>query len=626
MAIKVSGTEVISDDKRILNNESLPDIRPSLLLDFANSKTLDPRITFTRGSTATYWDGKTTAKAEENLVKYSQDFSTIWSFGPSGAAGTITNNNATAPDGTTTAALIQATATTSQHYLQRPLSYYSPVSGQTYTLSCYLKAGTVDDVQFVFGNGADFGAAAYINVDLTAGTITHTASSISASSITDVGNGWYRVTMSAPAIGSNNQGNFITSFVDPAAPTGRLQNFTTAGTETYYIWGCQVEQRSSATAYTPTTDSPIVKYQPVLQTAASGEARFDHDPVTGESKGLLIEEARTNLLTYSEAFDNAAWNKTQSTVASNSIIAPNGTQAANTVTPTAVSGLHNVSDTEAVTSGTTYTFSVYAKANGYSRVTLDFQDGFFGASAVAEFNLQNGTIATASDGTDSITDVGNGWYRITSSCVATSSGDARFYYQVHDGTVSFTGNGYSGVFLWGEQVEAGSFPTSYIPTSGSTVTRAKEEAIFAYSDSGWNQKETTIYTDIVIDHPVANSYPRVLELGGAGYLALSQAGAQAYLQAVKSDFPTINSDPNSITGNASYKIAASFSAGEGFAIGVDGDVNVASGSTFYFEDTPPSFQILASGASDRFVSGYIKKLAFYPKRLPNATLQAMTEA
>ena len=77
MAIKVSGTEVISDDKRILNNESLPDIRPSLLLDFANSKTLDPRITFTRGSTATYWDGKTTAKAEENLLIRSQELDNV---------------------------------------------------------------------------------------------------------------------------------------------------------------------------------------------------------------------------------------------------------------------------------------------------------------------------------------------------------------------------------------------------------------------------------------------------------------------------------------------------------------------------------------------------------------------
>ena len=67
-------TATAAEINQLDNTADLPDIRPSLLLDFANSKTLDPRITFTRGSTATYWDGKTTAKAEENLFSKSQEF------------------------------------------------------------------------------------------------------------------------------------------------------------------------------------------------------------------------------------------------------------------------------------------------------------------------------------------------------------------------------------------------------------------------------------------------------------------------------------------------------------------------------------------------------------------------
>ena len=77
-----------------------PNLRPSLLLDFANSRQLDPRITFIRSTTATYYDGVTTAKAEENLFQYSQELdNAYWSK----FLGTFSANSTTAPDGTSTA-------------------------------------------------------------------------------------------------------------------------------------------------------------------------------------------------------------------------------------------------------------------------------------------------------------------------------------------------------------------------------------------------------------------------------------------------------------------------------------------------------------------------------------------
>ena len=100
MAIKVAGQTVVDDNRRITGvTDDLPSIRPTLNLDFANSKQLDPRIDFTRSSTATYWDGKTTAKAEENLHQYSQDLSnSYWDY----SRHTLTGSQ-TAPDGTSTA-------------------------------------------------------------------------------------------------------------------------------------------------------------------------------------------------------------------------------------------------------------------------------------------------------------------------------------------------------------------------------------------------------------------------------------------------------------------------------------------------------------------------------------------
>ena len=87
-----------------------PSIQPSLNLDFANAKTLDPRITFTRSTTGTYYDGKTVAKAEENLATYSEDFTQVASWGATDTS--VSGNTTTAPNGTSTADTLTASATT----------------------------------------------------------------------------------------------------------------------------------------------------------------------------------------------------------------------------------------------------------------------------------------------------------------------------------------------------------------------------------------------------------------------------------------------------------------------------------------------------------------------------------
>ena len=134
-------TATAAEINQLDNTADLPDIRPSLLLDFANSKTLDPRITFTRGSTATYWDGKTTTKAEENLLSYSEQFdNSYWTK----AGLTITADNTTAPDGTTTAELLTTTASAVPHLFFR--NGVITEASTAYTLSVYAKAGTFNYV------------------------------------------------------------------------------------------------------------------------------------------------------------------------------------------------------------------------------------------------------------------------------------------------------------------------------------------------------------------------------------------------------------------------------------------------------------------------------------------------
>ena len=179
-------------------NTNFPNVRPSLLLDFANSQQLDPRVTFSRSTTAPYYDGKTSVLADQNLFAYSNTFSNAY-WQQYGITSPI--QNATAPDGTTNTAwtLTCNTSSTTPHSLTQT-AYQPLLANTTYTLSCYLQAGnTYNFAALTFINGG-----AYITVVFTltgagtAGTpsVSGTITSASTPTITQVGStAWYRCTI-----------------------------------------------------------------------------------------------------------------------------------------------------------------------------------------------------------------------------------------------------------------------------------------------------------------------------------------------------------------------------------------------------------------------------------------------
>ena len=620
MAIKVSGTEVISDDKRILNNEDLPDIRPSLLLDFANSKTLDPRITFTRGSTATYWDGKTTAKAEENLLKYSQD---ITGTGWADTDANLTANTTTAPDGTTTADTLAAAGTANVNV--RKTDYVSTnISQGTYTASIYAKSNGKDFI--VLAEYLSDGSLNKTWFNLSTGAVGTTASGHTAV-ITDAGNSWYRCSITF-TMNSTRPGNIVYYLADTDNSTTIVNDSTGI-----YIWGAQLEQRSSATAYTATTSSPIVKYQPVLQTAASGEARFDHDPVTGESKGLLIEEARTNSLTRSEEFDHAEWVVFQSTITTDTVVAPDGTLTGTKFTPNTTSGEHFADDSLTQATGT-FTDSVFAKDGGYKHLILRpvHIGADEGGSQTVRFDLSTGTVQSSPlDVTATIEDVGNGWYRCSMSYTVTGtlSGSYAFRIQVHDDSYNsiFSGDGYSGIYIWGAQREVGSFPTSYIPTSGSTVTRAVEQVTMSDIASELNGQEGTLYVEATPPNyttgdqrlvSIGSSHSNVVEM-------FREYGSTNFFFAIRHAGTTISQGSTAWTADTTAKAVIGYKSGDiGFA--ADGALIMTNTGTFAGMEMNQMLigRTFQGGASAW--SGEIKKIAYYPQKFTNATLQAMTEA
>ena len=440
--------------------------RPSLLLDFAQTKQLDPRITFSRASTASYYDGKSIVKAEENLLTYSQQING-WNAQNTSTAADV----AVAPDGTTTADQVnEGTVASNYHTVNTNVSL---VAGLTYCFSVYAKNVSAQYLFLSVYQVGYVGASFDISSGTTISTGQYGAGYSCTSSITAVGNGWYRCSLVFTAGDSGGCSINVAYGATGVVSSYGLQVYT-GTSRSAYLWGAQLEQRAYATAYTPTTGSAITNYIPALQTAASGSARFDHDPVTGESKGLLIEESRANLLPSSQNILSPLWAfySPMSLYAANAFIAPDGTQAAHILTTTNAGSVYK----DTVVSGTgTYTASAYFHTSS-TCTNANLSLFFTGSSAQAvgiTFNPSTGAYISSgsSNGATvtgySVSSVGNGWYRISVSGTGSNAANTTGRVQIYSNITS-----QNTIAIWGAQLEVGAFATSYIPTPLTYTGRA----------------------------------------------------------------------------------------------------------------------------------------------------------
>lgn len=606
---------------------NFPAIKPTLMLDFANVKALDPRITFTRASTATYY-GTQTARAEENLLTRSQEFN-LWTV----TNATVGTDTDTAPDGTTTAEAIKEDSNTGAHRIQQPATLALAASA-AYTLSIFVKQKTGSRFATI-GFNSDASNYASATFDLSAGTNTQTLSagytSVSAT-ITASVSSWYRITLTAT---TNASATTAALALIGLSATSTFSNFSRgfdsyAGNNTSEIlyWGAQIEQRSAVTAYTPTTTETITNYIPQLLTAASGVARFDHNPTTDESLGLLIEEQRTNLLTYSEQFDDAAWTKTATTITANTIVAPDGALTGDKLVEDATTANHLIAQSASVTSGTAYTVSFYAKKAERTQCALLFASAGFGTQTIDIFNLDTGTVVTNASGTAAITAVGNGWYRVSTTRTATATASSSFQIRTASaGATNYAGDGYSGIYIWGAQLEAGAFPTSYIPTVASQVTRSGDIAVMTGTNfSSWySQSEGTFY---------AQFRPMASDFGGNKNMFLASDNTTANFVGLRyvtsgtvpgfGDTTAGTTQASMSTGTmvagTSYKIAGVYKVND-FAASRD--------SATVVTDTAGTLPVVDRAeigclTGTAIGSQHIAKLAYYPLRVTNAQLQALT--
>jgi hypothetical protein len=233
--------------------------------------------------------------------------------------------------------------------------------------------------------------------------------------------------------------------------------------------GGMVNNPDTGDSYVPTTDAAVYMDRVGHHVYEGGE---------WVNAGRLTEPARTNLLTHSNDFENAAWIKTRVTVTDGVAEGLDGLVSAASLTENTDTNQHYIQYSNlTVVSGSTYTASIFAKTNGRDFVVLSLFNGF----PVNEvwFDIANGTVGTSTGTVDAATveNYGNGFFRCSISVAATSNNNsASLFVKLadSDGSNNYTGDGSSGVYISGAQFEPGSTPTSYIPTNGSTVTRAAD--------------------------------------------------------------------------------------------------------------------------------------------------------
>jgi hypothetical protein len=222
------------------------------------------------------------------------------------------------------------------------------------------------------------------------------------------------------------------------------------------------------------------------------------DGVVQNTPSLLLEPSRLNRVTYSESFDDASWTKTASTITANDGISPDGSQNADEITEDTSTSTHRVSKSIVVSgTGVEYTQSVFAKSGNGTRYLRMFRGS--GTYNFGVFDLNNGTIYSSGGSnliSANIENYGNGWYRC-SITFTTQFTNISTYFGMQNGSAdSYLGDGTSSIYIYGAQLEEGSYATSYIPTSGSTVTRSAETCNGAGTSADFNDSEGVFFTEI----------------------------------------------------------------------------------------------------------------------------------
>ena len=349
------------------------------------------------------------------------------------------------------------------------------------------------------------------------------------------------------------------------------------------------------------------------QTAAGALTQFATNTLRITDAGLLVEDARTNLMLRSQEF-HTNWSQDNLGVTADATTAPDGTTTADLIVPNTTSTYHRINTSFAPVSGTG-TWSVYAKAGGYSWLAFTNAGGL-----IANFDLTNGVVGSLGGSvTATIEALANGWYRCRMTGTAVGGSDSIYtnINNVDSGSsqahVIYAGNGTSGIYLWGAQFEQAAFPSSYIPTTSASATRAAD----VVTCSGGLQSTIAAATGSIVAQidggKLAGAAANVVDSNGTNLLGFDATNhGLASLVATLATSDTANrttQDKLGIAWNAS---------GRGLVL------NNGTVATDSSAQTPSSTQRVGSSTSTNFIYAYVERLTVWDTRLADAALRDVT--
>jgi len=356
------------------------------------------------------------------------------------------------------------------------------------------------------------------------------------------------------------------------------------------------------------------------------------DYTGGGCPHILAEPQRTNLITYSETFSDSSWSKINSTLSSNTTSSPSGDTNASTIVSTSATNEQYLDvGSLSVTSGDDYTMSCFVKKKDYDFFLIRFTGvgGAFSAGNVF-FNINSGALGTIDSGySGTITDFGNGWYKCTATTTASgTTGSAKIRLQLAsaDNNETITGDGSSGTFIWGAQLEEGSYATSYIPTSGSTVTRNQD--IFTRDGIGSliNSTEGTIFVEMAaLANDSTNRYISINDGSSTNRIIFKFGTSSNNISALGLGTATSFSlSYSSATITNMNKIALKYKVND-CALWVNG-VEVATDTTFtaYTANTLNQINFSNYAGSGQFLDAKVKQLQVYTTALTDEQLTSLT--
>jgi hypothetical protein len=380
----------------------------------------------------------------------------------------------------------------------------------------------------------------------------------------------------------------------------------------------------------------------LIETIPANQPRFDFDPISGECKGLLIEESRTNLITTSNSFGSGDANYG---ITASATTSPDGTTNASLIYEKNTFSFKLLSLSATTVIGTTYcgsAFVKYAGSSKYGRIKV-------GSTNTITINLTNGAILS-STGTCGVIPYPNGWYRIYCIWTATTTSEnIQIFLQNYNGLSSlYQGDGSSGYYVYGMQAEAGAFPTSYIPTSASTVTRSADTASMTGTNfSSWyNQSEGSMVAEFSTIYEGSQVSGRSPGVWGLSQPTTEYANVNGYGLIVRSDTRLFSFQHRYVSSSidisellfgsttsstvqpyAKQKVSCAFLK-DLMRCSIKGTSVLQIRDTNYNSLSQTALLIgtqRAGGAAIRELSGCISRLTYYPKAFSPAQLQYLTQ-